>query len=404
MRASDGAQADRAILVALPTPVRVVMRLVMQVAAALALLACACVAVTRPALADPDCQDGSVLSARILTNVCWDCVFPIRVAGVNFGTAPSPPPSPGTGAGSSQSSGSATGSSTATGSNPAFTGTSGSGSVPAGAADQPLCLCTDAGVPHPGVTVGMWMPFQIIETVRKPGCSLTMGGLTLPGADPLHDGTKGRSEGENGDGSFLHYHSYSFPVFKMLELFSDAHCFSGALADFDILFLSEIDPTWTYDELAFFTAPESAAVALPPAQLACLGDAVAALGGGGFDSLFWCAGSWGAIYPMSGNANGQRSSVSDMSLLGARALAVQHRRGLAVRTMGDDVLCQGAYDTLMPKSQYRFSMFWPVPEANGDHVIGQTTLVWGDWRQFPATGEDASFIIFRWQDCCLELM
>jgi len=365
VRASDGAQADRAILVALPAPVRVVMRLVMQVAAALALLACACVGVTRPALADPDCQDGSVLSARILTNVCWDCVFPIRVAGVTVG---------------------------------------GSGSVPAGASDQPLCLCTDAGVPHPGVTVGMWMPFQIIETVRKPGCSLTMGGLTLPGADPLHDGTKGRSEGENGDGSFLHYHSYSFPVFKMLELFSDAHCFSGALADFDILFLSEIDPTWTYDELAFFTAPESAAVALPPAQLACLGDAVAALGGGGFDSLFWCAGSWGAIYPMSGNANGQRSSVSDMSLLGARALAVQHRRGLAVRTMGDDVLCQGAYDTLMPKSQYRFSMFWPVPEANGDHVIGQTTLVWGDWRQFPATGEDASFIIFRWQDCCLELM
>jgi len=318
-----------------------------------------------PARAGPDCQDGSVLSAAIVTNICWDCVFPIRVAGVTL---------------------------------------AGSGSVPAGAADQPLCLCDEAGVPHPGVTVGMWMPFQIIETVRAPGCSPTLGGITLPGANPLNYGTKGWQQGESDDPAALHYHTYAFPVFKMLDLFTDAHCFSGALSDFDILFLSEIDPTWTYDELAFFTAPESAAVALPPAQLACLGDAVAALAGGGIDQLFWCAGSWGSIYPLSGNANGQQSAVSDMSLLSTRALAVQHRRGLAVRTMGNDVLCQGAYDTLMPKSQYRMSMFWPPPEANSNHVIGQTTLVWGDWRQIPATGEDASFIIWRWQDCCLELI
>jgi conjugal transfer pilus assembly protein TraU len=313
----------------------------------------------------PDCQDGSLLSGAIITNICWNCVFPIRLGGVAFG---------------------------------------GSGTVPAGATSQTICVCTDAGLPHPGMTVGMWMPFQVIETVRAPGCSPTMGGIILPGADPLDYGTKGYQQGDDGDASHLHYHSFAFPVFKMLELFSDQHCFSGVLSDFDILFLSEMDPTWTYDDLAFFTSPESAAVALPPAQLACLADSVAALAGSSLDQLFWCAGSWGSIYPMSGNSVGQMSPVSTHSLLATRSLAIQHRRGLAVRTMGDDVLCQGAYEPLMPKSQYRMSMFWPLPEANSDHVIGQTTLVWGDWRQIPAVGEDASFIIWRWQDCCLELM
>ncbi|KAA5608530.1 conjugal transfer protein TraU [Rhodovastum atsumiense] len=314
----------------------------------------------------PDCRDGSVLSARIITDICWDCVFPIRIGGATIAGA--------------------------------------SNAVPSGAATNTVCVCNDGAVPHPGITVGMWMPFQVAEIVRTPGCSPSMGGIMLPAVDPLTVGTKGRGDGDHGDSSYFHFHMYSFPIFRMLDLFYSPRCFSGMLSDFDILFLSEVDPTWTYDELSFFNAPESAAVALPPAQMACLGDAAAALAGTNLDTLFWCAGSWGAIYPLSGNAIGQISPVSTMSLLATRGLAVQHRRGLATRTMGDDMVCGGASDPFMAKSQYRMSLFWPRAEANGKHVIGQTTLVWGDWRQIPAIGEDGTFLIWRWVDCCLELL
>jgi len=314
----------------------------------------------------PDCADGSVLTGRLITDICWDCIFPIRLGGVTI-------------AGSSSG-------------------------VPSGAASATVCACNDGVVVHPGVTVGMWMPFQIAETVRVPGCSPTLGGVMLPGVDPLNIGTKGNGELDSANLSFLHYHMYSFPILRMMELFWSPKCFSGVLSDFDILFLSEIDPTWTYDELSFFNAPESAAVASPPAQMACLADATTALAGLSLDALFWCAGSWGGIYPLSGNATGQISPVSNMSLLATRGLVVQHRRGLATRTIGDDVVCGGSYEPFMMKSQYRMSMLWPVAEATRNHVIGQSTLVWGEWRQIPAIGEDGTFIIWRWVDCCLELL
>ena len=328
-------------------------------------------AITRPGWADqksPECQDGSALSARILTSICWDCLFPIRLGGsAMFSTAPS-------------------------------------SGYPAGATDQTVCICNNGSTPAPGITLGFWNPFQLIEAVRTPGCSVTLGGLTLPAVDPLQLGTKNNRQGDTADKSYYHYHSYSFPVLQMLNLLFDAQCMGGALSNFDILTLSEIDPTWTFDELAFFTAPESAAVALPPAQLACLTDAVAATAGQSLDDLFWCAGSWGSIYPFSGNANGSISPVANTSLLATRALAVQHRRGLAIRSMGNDALCGGVFEPLMDKSQYRMSMFWPLPEANGKHVIGQTPLIWGEWRQIPATGEDSVYLIWRWQDCCLGLL
>ena len=354
---------------------------------------------------NPSCQNGGVLSAALLTSICWDCLFPIRIGGVaSLGTT-------GTQNGASGGNctpGAETGNPAAAlanagmGCNP---GPVGSASVPHGATSKAACVCKGKnGLPDPGVTIGFWNPFQIAEIVRTPGCSLSLGGMILPSVDPLNIGTKGRGEGENQDATFLHYHTYSFPLLRMLDLFFNEQCSGGMLSDFDILFLSEIDPTWTYDALAFFTAPESAAASLPPAQLACLADAVTTTASLPIDQLFWCAGSWGSIYPLSGRGDGRRSPVAYSSLLATRSLAIQHRRGLAARTMGDDALCGGVFDPLMTKSQYRMSMFWPRPEANGSHVIGQLTVIWGEWRSLPAVGEDATYLLWRWQDCCLGLL
>ena len=77
--------------------------------------------------------------------------------------------------------------------------------------------------------------------------------------------------------------------------------FIDSYVDFDMLYVSELDPTWNNDELAFFTNPEASLVATPVAQAACPADAVASTARHPIDKLFWCAGSWGFIYPLSGH-------------------------------------------------------------------------------------------------------
>ncbi|NMV20790.1 conjugal transfer protein TraU, partial [Vibrio parahaemolyticus] len=91
------------------------------------------------------------------------------------------------------------------------------------------------------------------------------------------------------------------PLLVMLDLFMDGNCNADGYMDFDLMYLSELDPTWLNDELAFFTQPEAAAVANPLAISACTADAASSTLGKPIDQLFWCAGSWGHLYPLSGH-------------------------------------------------------------------------------------------------------
>lgn len=117
------------------------------------------------------------------------------------------------------------------------------------------------------------------------------------------------------------------------------------------------------------------------------------------DAMWWCAGTWGTMYPLSGHEPNM-GIVKNTSLLGARAVAALHRRGLAYRTMGDDTLCEGRIDPMLPKSQYRWSMLFPRPEAESTHLTGESVLKWGTARTIPGFGEDAIYILWRWNDCC----
>lgn len=316
-----------------------------------------------PAHSAPDCPDTQLLSGKLITDICWDCIFPIRIAGVNmFGSA---------------------------------------GNVPSGATSKKLCTCQDGnGVIHPGFASSMWEPNSLVELVRTPGCFMSLNGAKI-NVDSRNRGNHAGKEGDSDNLSFYHYHYYSFPIMELLELVSYATCKGDHYQDIDVIYMSEFDPTWNRDELSFFTFPESAAFANPIAKMACLADAITAANGSPLDSLMWCAGSWGSIYPVAGHANWSSSIIRTTSLLTARAINALHRRGMLRKTMGDANMCTKGISPIMPKSQYKLSMFWPRPEANGSHWIGESTYLWGQWRRIPATGEDHSYVVFRWNDCCM---
>jgi len=322
------------------------------------------------------CDAGGVLDDSLFTDICWDCIFPIRLAGVDIG---------------------------------GFGRLEGEGSrrrteAPEGASDQVGCACYDAlGVPEFGLALSFWEPARLVEIVREPGCSPILEGADLPAMGSMLVGTGGTHDGSTADKGFYNYHVWAFPLLFMLELLGVERCMADGYGDLDIMYFSEVDPTWNHDELAFWTTPEIALTATLPAQLACTADAVAANTGTPIDALFWCAGSWGSLYPYVGSVIDPQGQPESMSLLSARALGAMHRRGLARRTMGSDTICEARIDPFMPKSQYEMSMLHPVPEANGRHAIGEHTFFWGEWRTIPGQGENV-YLTWRWNDCCTAII
>lgn len=314
------------------------------------------------AKSDPGCQDAGIISGKLITDICWDCIFPIRVAGTPMNT--------------------------------------GGGSPPSKAVNSPLCLCQDdLGVPRPGITTSMWEPARLVEFQRVPGCSSVLNGARFP-FDRLNQGHHQKGGKQGAQGTFMHYHYYAFPLLTMLDMFTNPGCVSDGYMDLDMMYMSEVDPTWNNDELAFFTNPEAAAVANPLAVAACPADAVASTAGNPIDSLFWCAGSWGLVYPLSGNQYTMSSTVKNTSLLKVKVLASLHRRGLAHRTMGEDAMCEGKIDVTLSKEMYKYTLLHPLPETNKAHVTGESPFTWGMGRTIPAVGQDLIYTIWRWNDCC----
>lgn len=279
---------------------------------------------------------------------------------------------------------------------------------PSIAASSPFCSCPDsAGIPHPGMVASMWDPAKLIEFEHIPGCMSALG--TSPGMfNRIFVGHMGDDIG-NGNGTndrtMLHYHAYAFPIVKILQLFVGKRC-GDEYTDFDVVHISEVDPTWNDDTLAFFSNPEATLLSSPLAMIACIPEAaVVNVGGEPIDRLFWCSGSWGTIYPLSGNVAGGKSAevLTKSSLMIHKWLGVWHRRGFMQRTAGDDVLCKAKYDPLLKKSMYKISLMFPRPEEAA-HYIGKAEMWWGSTKRIPATGEDPLYLIFRWSDCCLELL
>ena len=328
---------------------------------ACAAIAAAVLAAAPPAFAAGTCNRSHLFSSRLLTDICYECIFPVKIASARVGK----------------------------------------GTIPKASARNPMCVCPGAfGIPAPGVTVGMWNPARLIEFTRDPGCSPVLNGAVLPSRNRADLGTHGEGVDDGGDLAFYHYHYFSFPLLSMLDLGFLTRCASGDYSSMDLMYLSELDPTWKKEKLAALTAPESALFANAPAVASCAADAAASQTGEPLDAMFWCLGAWGTMYPLAGYTLASGSINENTSELTGRVIMALHRRGLAVKTMGSGSLCSWHPEPFMPKSMYRYSMIFPRPESRSNHGTGVSTMRTGGDRQIPGTGEDPVYLIWRFEECC----
>lgn len=344
------------------------------------------------------CTDAKIFT-KIIDQVCWSCMLPISLAGTG-------------------------------------------GDKPEGAADPaPVCLCTDEyGVyKPPGVPFSYWSPKRLIETVKTSWCSPSLGGIRLQ-ETITGMGQKGGLDtsmfvtGEEKK-AFYQYHYFAYPLMEMLELFTVPDCARDQYVDFDLMYISEIDPVHNNDFLAFVMNPESAIFANPLAAIATAADCAAITAGAPSLELFFSAGCDGLMYPMTGSVSASGEVARNSSLIAQRAIAGLHRKGLAQRTMGDDAMCDSKYAPMIPKSMYRMSAIFPIAEAesgktvsmvdrnpdgsakrNSDgsiktieqkmgccHNLGESVKKWRglSGEHIPGVGEDYVYLLFQFTDCCL---
>lgn len=272
---------------------------------------------------NPICDDANVFS-NVFSQVCWDCFLDsLNLFGV--------------------------------------------GNSPVGGRSGGLvCACNDAlGIPEFGYPIGFWSPTKLNEVVTTPWCSPTLGGIKLQ--DDLKGLGHNSMMGNNGEpdetSAFYQYHYFSYPLMTMLGILTLPACSDG-YSDLDLMYMSEIDPLWNNDLLSLILNPEAIIFGNPAALAWCSVDCAMTTADQQEEDFYGCAGCDGLLYPLTGNVYPQPDPVAGSSLITQRVLASLHRKGLAHKTIGDVAMCDPEFFPMIPRSQYKFSMVYPVPEAS----------------------------------------
>lgn len=301
-----------------------------------------------------------------ITDICWHCMFPITIGSVPVVSGGIPDTS-----------------------NPS----------------SPIQICP-APLPlgfRVGLAIGYWEPDTIVDVTRVPFCMVNMGGISL---DPPGDyyGTGGKeSVGSGATGAFYHVHWYRYPLMMWLNILTDLGCMESG--DFDIGYLSELDPTWNDDESAFLINPESALFGNTVVQLSCAADAImtSAPNPGKLppNPMFWCMGAQGGAYPLTGHVFDQSSPLQASVLLVEKMDFKLHREGLIWDSIGvNGGVCHNYPNPILNKTRFRYQMVNQVPDVLSCHPFGQTTLSWEYAHNIPGmNAENWGYLVWKKRNC-----
>lgn len=311
---------------------------------------------------------------NFVTDICWSCVFPIKMFGVDLSF---------------------------------LTGTQeDSTSTPA----NPVCFCNNP--PVMGFTMSFWEPVFMVDVTNIPGCFPLLGGvqldlsknnMALGSSSQDYSINNGRSAARANHNIFQQSHFYLNPVMYVMGAILDDDCVDNR--GYDIPWISELDPTYNDDALAMVLTPYAYPFSGILSLIAGPVDAVAATAGFPLSSLFWVAGSYGPIFPLTGTVQAKSSGEQVARLETTRMLAKQHAAGAAWGTTGESGMCGGYVAPIMDKRQYKISRLLPFnePKILGKCCgpIGRSTVLIEAGTGAPVSKmKDFGYLFFRKRDCC----
>ena len=300
-----------------------------------------------------------------ISDICWDCMFPISIGSMKVVPGDYPDTD-----------------------NPGM----------------PIELCIGQGSPIPriGLNIGFWEPFALTDVTPEPYCMVNLGGFKLDIGNAGHGGKQVRNPVSSG--SFNYVHWYKYPLMFWLNIITSLGCMQGG--DFDIAYLTELDPTWNDDEIAFVLNPEAIMFGNPIAQAACAADSIKAQTGLPIDKLFWCAGTQGSMYPFTGRTSHEKGPIQSAVLLSERMDFKLHRQLQIEDSSGDagnginGPICRQHLAPIMPKSRYRYQMTNAIPNADKCYQFGHDVILWEGGHNKPDSGDNFGFLIYKKRNCC----
>lgn len=373
-------------------------------------------------ISDITCPSSNIIGKALITDVCWEGIFPMFIGNASvIGQSKNAPPD---------------------------------------RSNDWVCACggslSEGQLPQVGARLGFFMPKYLLTVTKKPYCFPELNGTELASqlglVSRFNVGNEDMSQGE-GDSitnqSSYSWHLAALPLMNILELLDVKSCVRDGYINFDMLWISETLPHWYDPELAYYIAPESMLFSNPLALAGIVTDCVASSFSHPIDKIFFAAGCWGNMYPLTAHVGANPDKVASKSLIAARALFFLARIGVLERTMGDDAVCKPKKMPILKKTQYRMQQLWPMSESESmdvtcqneqacdattvdttlgpekfganvnsnnieqikmnslnetcTHPIGESTFSWGIWRG--AKQEDhASYLIYQWNDCCLDVV
>ena len=317
-----------------------------------------------PAHADSTCEGKF---PNLITDVCWSCTFPIRMFGKDTITL--------------------------------------SGGEDYPSSKKTFCSCSNP--PKVGIPMGFWEMNQMTDVTSTPGCFPLLGGVKVNVGINSDAYGYGRIRGENNRQtytSFRQVNLYINPAMYIMGAVLDNSCMDNR--GIDIPWVSFADPTHNDEELANILAPYAFPFASLPAIGAATVDAVAATAGFPIPEIFWAAGAYGPMYPLTGTNTAHMTNEQAARLQTVRVLAKLHAAGTQWAAAGDDAMCSYYPQIIMDKRQYKLQRLAPKPQTqkiNGKccDPIGRTTILTESNTEPPLSSfKDFGYAIFRKRDCC----
>jgi conjugal transfer pilus assembly protein TraU len=77
-----------------------------------------------------------------------------------------------------------------------------------------------------------------------------------------------------------------------------------------------------------------------------------------------------------------------------------HRQLLAQDTSTIAAMCADLPQPILRKTQYKQQMIYPVPYTINAFGFGVPSILWGAGREYPMSGEDFSYLLWRRRTCC----
>jgi len=303
------------------------------------------------------CNPTGMLSADIIFKADYTAMFPMRIAGITV--VPGRIPDSG------------------------------------GSVGSPICMCP---MPPPifmriGIPVSFFEPSRLIEVVKDPYCFPTMG-FGSSSSNGLMGGTAG--DALDRQRTFFQAHYYIFPVYALLELFTDFICME--ITGFDVAYITEVDPLWNDDTLSAIINPEALLFGNPISNLACVADSVSSTVYEPLDPLFWCKGSWGNAYPLTGNTL-TKNYVEDSASVAGSIIYKLHRQLILWGSWGQAGLCGYFPAPIWRKSAYRLQLVTPIVNPFAT-TIGTSGLTWTIGKNPPFIGDNFGYLLFKKRECC----